>query len=298
MTRRIIFICTLHLLTFQLFAGPGKTSLDIAIRKVIDSAHAKVGVAALALDFHDRFFVKGKDHFPMQSVFKFPLALYTLHLVDEGKLSLLKQVHIPLKKLDPDTWSPMLKDFPSGDIDMSLSELLRYAVSKSDNNACDVLFGLTGGTTNVDHYIHTLGIMDIAISATEAEMKKAWHVQYTNWCTPQAMSHLLRLFYEEKLLKKESNTFLMDLMLKSENSSNRIKGLLPAGTIVAHKTGTSNTNAGGVTAATNDAGVITLPNGRHLALVVFVSDYKGGVPKGEEIIARISRLIWDYYANP
>lgn len=297
MMKRITFVCVLSLLSFQLFAKADKAALNVAITRMVDSTHAKVGVAVLGLDFRDSLFIKGQDHFPMQSVFKFPLSLYTLHLVDEGKLSLAKQIHIPRKKLDPQTWSPMLKDFPSGDIDMSLSELLRYAVSKSDNNACDILFGLVGGTANVNRYIHSLDIRDISIVATEARMKTGWSVQYTNWCAPQAMARMLKLFYDSRTLKRESNNFLMDLMLKSENSPNRIKGLLPPGTAVAHKTGTSNANANGLTAATNDVGIITLPDGRHIALIVFVSDYKGGVPEGERIIARVSRLVWEYYTH-
>jgi beta-lactamase class A len=272
-------------------------TLTADITRLIDSAHAKVGIAVLGLDFQDSFFSNGKEHFPMQSVFKFPLAMYVLHQVDNNKLSLAKVVHIPRQKLDPDTWSPMLKDFPSGDVDMTLSELLRYAVSKSDNNAADILFGLAGGTVNVNKYIHSLGVSNIAVSATEAQMKKAWSVQYTNWCAPQAMAHLLKLFYDRKTLKAESNDLLMGLMLKSENSPNRIKGLLPPAAVVAHKTGTSNTNAAGLTAASNDVGIVTLPGGRHIALVVFVSDYKGGAVTGEKIIARISKLVWDYYST-
>lgn len=50
------------------------------------------------------------------------------------------------------------------------------------------------------------------------------------------------------------------LMTETPTGLQRIKGLLPDGTVVAHKTGTSRT-VGGVTAATNDVGLVTLPNG-------------------------------------
>jgi len=269
--------------------------LQSHIQAIIDTSHAKIGVGILDLDFKEQLTINSSQRFPMQSVFKFPLALAILDKVDKGTLSLTQSIHIVKESLDTGTWSPMVKDFPGQDIDITLAEVLRYSVSKSDNNACDVLFKLVGGTEVVDKYMHRIGIKDIAIKATEKEMKAAWHVQYNNWCQPAAMLQLLRMFYKSTLLSKSSNAYLMKLMTETITGPNRIKGLLPTGTVVAHKTGTSGTNAEGMNAATNDVGIITLPDGRHYALVVYVSDYKGGTERGEHIIATISRVVWDYF---
>jgi len=77
----------------------------------------------------------------------------------------------------------------------------------------------------------------------------------------------------------------------------RLKGLLPEGTIVAHKTGTSATIRG-LTRATNDAGIITLPNGKHIAITVFISDSNADQTKRELTIAKISKVVFDYWTNP
>jgi hypothetical protein len=71
-----------------------------------------------------------------------------------------------------------------------------------------------------------------------------------------------------------------------------IKGLLPADTLVAHKTGTSHT-VGGLTRATNDVGIVRLPDGWHLAVAVFVADSKADEATREAVIARIARAAWD-----
>jgi beta-lactamase class A len=267
------------------------------IYNVIIASKAQVGIGISGLDFKDSLTINNNHRYPMQSVYKFPLALAILQWVDEKKQSLNEKIHVPQQSLDTATWSPMVKDFPAQDIDITLRDLLIYTVSKSDNNACDILFRLAGGTAKVNSYIHSLGIHDIMIAATEAEMRRGWQVQYRNWCKPTAMLQLLRQFYNGQLLSKSSGNFLMKIMTESENSPKRIKGLLPEQAVVAHKTGTSNTNQKGIIAATNDAGIITLPNGRHVALVVYVSDYKTGVANGEQIIAQIARIIWDYYSE-
>ena len=57
---------------------------------------------------------------------------------------------------------------------------------------------------------------------------------------------------------------------------------------VAHKTGTSYTNQEGITAATNDVGIITLPDGSHLIISVFIKDAHADEATREAVIARIA----------
>jgi beta-lactamase class A len=59
-----------------------------------------------------------------------------------------------------------------------------------------------------------------------------------------------------------------------------------------HKSGTSDTEHG-LTAATNDIGLITLPDGRRLAIAIFVTDSTAGEAKRDAVIARIARAAYD-----
>ena len=70
---------------------------------------------------------------------------------------------------------------------------------------------------------------------------------------------------------------------------------MPKETSVAHKTGTSDTNEEGLTIATNDVGIVTLPNGKHFAISVFVSNSKESSDTNSKIISDISKLAWDYF---
>lgn len=266
------------------------------LEQLVKPYRATIGVAIVEIEDGDTVTINNAYHYPMQSTYKFPLAMAVLHQVDQGKLSLTQKVHIDKKDMRP-TWSPMRTKYPEGNIDLTVGELLEYTVAQSDNNACDVLFRLVQGTNNVERYIRELGIQDMAITTTEEEMSKSWDVQYTNWTTPLAMAQLLEVFYQKKPLSETSSAFLMKIMTESANSSNRIKGLLPAGTMVAHKTGTSNTNEQGKTAATNDIGIITLSNGKHIAVAVFVSDSMEAHETNEKIIAEIAKMTFDYFSE-
>jgi beta-lactamase class A len=271
-------------------------SLRITIEQIVGSVEGKIGVALQGLENTDTLTIDGNGKYPMQSVYKFPLALAILSQVDKGILSLDQQIYVKKTDLLPNTWSPLREKYPNGNIHVSLDELLTYTVSESDNNGCDILFRLIGGTTLVDQYVHHLGITNITIAATEEEMHKDWDVQYTNWSTPVAMCQLLHKFYLDSILSTKSQECLWNAMKKSGTGAGRIKGLLPPGTLVAHKTGLSGTNDHGIAAATNDVGIITLPNGKHVALVVFVSDSPADEKTRDNVIARIAKAVWDAFS--
>jgi beta-lactamase class A len=280
---------------------PGNTfaqtdSLRTKIEHIIDRVRGRVGVAVIRFENNDSLAFSGNGRFPMQSVYKFPLALAVLHEVDRGKFALDQHIHITKADVLPNTWSPLREKYPDGNTNITLADLLIYTVSQSDNNGCDILFRLLGGPKTVDRYIHSLGVTDIAIVATEEEMHKGWDVQYRNWSSPAAMAQLLSMFYHDQILSRKSKEFLWQAMVKTETGARRIKGLLPAGTIVAHKAGSSGTNDDGITAATNDAGIVTLPNGKGVAIVVFVSDAASDERTCENVIAEIARAVWDAFS--
>lgn len=291
---RICFLFIISFSSFNIFAL--NDSLRIKIENISSNFKGKVGVAVIGLAKDDTLSFNGNERFPMQSVYKFPLAIAILNQVDKGKFTLDQKIHLNKEDLLPNTWSPLKEKYPDGNVDITLDELLAVTISLSDNNGCDILFRLIGGTDKVNKYIHELGISDIAITATEAEMHEDWDVQYRNWCSPVAMTQLLYKFFNDSILSEKSREFLYTVMVKTTTCPGRLKGLLPEGAIVAHKTGSSGENENGLAAATNDVGIITLPNGKYLFITVFVSDSMADEKTRDKIIAEISKLFWNYYS--
>ena len=162
--------------------------------------------------------------------------------------------------------------------------------------ASDVLMKLAGGPEAIQAYLTELGIKDMIVLNTEKEIGQDWQTRYRNWASPEAAIALLRALHERQGLSKSSQTLLLKYMTESTPGQKRLKGLLPAGTVVAHKTGTSGTQKG-ITAATNDIGIITLPNGKHMAIAVFVSDSPADEATREGVIAKIAKAVWDAYRN-
>jgi len=273
-----------------------QNSLRQQIAEIARSSKGIVGVSVFNLENSDTVSFNGDARLVMHSVMKFPIALTVLHWVDSGKLTLNQLIHIKKKDL-PKSYSPLRDKYPNGNVDISVSDLLGYMVSLSDNDACDILLKVINGPKTVQDYMLRLGIRGIAVRASEADMASSWELQYTNWCKPLEMTILLDKFYKGTILSRNNTEFLYNILTETTTGPRRIKGLLPAGTVVAHKTGTSPTNAEGLSPGTNDIGIMTLPNGKHLAIAVFVCNSTDDEATREMVIAKIAKAAFDFYSK-
>jgi beta-lactamase class A len=270
--------------------------LQHQIEQIASAAKGRVGVSALVMETGETVSLSPHDHFPMQSVYKLPIGMAVMKQVDTGKLKLDQRV--PVTKSDfvrIGQHSPIRDKNPNG-AELTVSDLLRFAISESDGTASDVLVKLAGGPGTIQGYLNDLGIKDMTVLNSEKEIGQDWDTQYRNWATPEAAVTLLLALHERRGLLESSQAFLLKLLIESTPGPKRLKGLLPAGTVVAHKTGTSGTK-NRITAATNDIGILTLPNGRHLAIAVFVADSPADEATREGVIAKIARVAWDEWSK-
>jgi len=285
-------------LNFSFLEAQSLNKLRIEINKILADKDATIGVAISGVNAGDILSINGDRHLPMQSIFKYHLAVAVLSKVDQGEFSLNDSIPITKKDLDNNLYSPIRKDHSAGTV-LTLAEILKYTVASSDNVGCDVLFELIGGPMVVEQYLHKAGIRAIAIKYNELVQQSKWEFQYKNWTTAKAANQALRVFYEnsKQQLSGKSHQFLWDTMKSTWTGKNAIKGKLPREAVVAHKTGHSGKNENGLTGAQNDIGIVFLPNGGHYYISVLISDSQEENSVNEDIIADIARLAWDYFKN-
>jgi beta-lactamase class A len=98
-----------------------KEALRQKIEKIALISKGKVGVAVLSLEDKDTLTYNGFSHMPMQSTYKFPLALAILDQVDKEKFTLNQKIHITKKDILPNTMSPLTEKYPNGNLDITLN---------------------------------------------------------------------------------------------------------------------------------------------------------------------------------
>ena len=278
------------LITSMMGYGQEASILD-SIGEIIKDKKVSVGVAIHDFSTNTTLAISGNDRFPMQSVFKLPIGIAALDMVDNGVLSLTQVVDVTKDKLHPNTWSPIREKYPNG-VSLTLLELLDYTVAESDNNGCDLLMEMLGGAESINTYLKDADIPEVNIEVNELEMNSNWESKYCNWITPMGAIDLLKKIHERELLSSDMHDTLWTIMTNSRTGSFRNK--IPNSVVVGNKTGASGYK-NGISIATNDIGIMILPNGRAIAFAIFITDSSEAAEVNYEIIADIAAVMVSEY---
>lgn len=298
--------------------------LEQEIERLAKVAGGPVGVTAVHLETGRRVRLNGQERFPMASTFKIPIAVELLARVDAGKERLDRMVTVEAKDLHPG--SGTLSDlFNKPGVALSVRNLMELMLLISDNSATDILLREVGGSDAVNARLKTLGVEGVRVDRPtalliadavgmkdvpperewtpemwtrlfrelppggRAEARKAFDADPRDTATPDGMADLLGRIYRKEMHKPDTAELLLDTMKRCRTGDTRIKGLLPAGTELAHKTGT-------ISASANDVGILTLPaNAGHVALALFVKSSERDGAQRDRAIAEISRALHDYF---
>jgi beta-lactamase class A len=273
--------------------GGDLSGLAPELERIAKESGGTLGAAVRLVETGETVAWNGDGHFPMQSVYKAPIAMAVLHEVDAGRLALDAPIRVEAADLVPaGMHSPLRDAHPRGGVAVPLRDLLRLSAEESDGTASDVLLRILGGKAKAQAYLSSLGVEGIRVETTEAEMGRDYAAQYRSWASPVAAVEWLAVLQRGHDLTPASRGLLLGWMTTTKTFPTRLKGQLPAGTPVAHKTGSSGSREG-VAAATNDIGIITLPDGRHLAVAVFLRDSKAEAAARDATIAKVARAAWD-----
>jgi beta-lactamase class A len=310
----------------------GEMDLASRLAQIEQQSGGELGFAAVHVESGTSISRRGGERFQMMSVFKLPIALAVLDKVERGALSLDTPLPIAESDLRPGL-SPIAEAHPHGGVTMTARELLEAMVVQSDNTACDRLVAFVGGPAAVGQRMRDLGVADVDVSDDELGLwqeftavdslgprggwslarfealasavrperrtaaSRAFASLRPNTATPEAMARLLVRVYRGEALGKTSTSLLLDLLKRTVPAAHRIKGGLPSGTPVYHRPGTSGTYEG-LTPATNDVGIVELPDGTHLALAIFVRNSSRPGEVREAAIAGAARAAYEAWTQP
>ncbi|MBU1235082.1 MAG: class A beta-lactamase [Proteobacteria bacterium] len=294
-------------------------SVGAAIEQIASGLAGRIGFAAQEIGSDKVIAINGDETFAMASTYKVAIAAKVMDLVDKGELSLDQMVDVPYDMYVAGEVA-IAERFPYPGVQFSLANLIYPMITESDNTATDVCMKLAGGPAAVTENLRRLGINDFrvdrpvrgilmdfydlpavtpeaiveaigknpALVAAQVNPNPDFEADPRDHTTPNAYLKLLLAIDNGTAMSPESREFLLGVMSRTRTGAGRLKGLLPKGTPVAHKTGT----VGGVA---NDVGYITLPDGRRFAIAVFTNSSETSASDRDRAIAEIARALFDYF---
>ncbi|WP_284734524.1 serine hydrolase [Sphingosinicella terrae] len=243
--------------------APPIQSLEQRLAALATENPGEYGIAALDLQTGAMVSFNGNEPFPMASTMKIAVAAAYLEEVDAGRRSLADEIG-----------------------GVTVHSLMDSMITRSNNRATDILMNALGGPAAIDGWLRRHRLTGIRVDRTIAQLlaDRRDLRDIRDSSTPEAMLGLLRLIASGDALSTNSRALLLDMMRRCATGSNRIRGLLPPGAQVAHKTGTLN-------GYTGDVGYFTTPEGRRIA-VVFFARYGENRPA---VISTAARAIYDAF---
>ncbi len=304
---KLLALPTLFIAAQLGFAAPTLAQTNngtLAELKTRLEAHARatggtVGLRAVHLETGETVGLRAGERFFMSSVTKLPLAVAVLRRADRGGIRLRDTVDLPPSALSVGH-SPIRDAHPNG-TRMTVEELARSAVSDSDNAANDVLQRLMGGPRAVTAELARAGLRDVRVDRSYPRLRRDLNDRLPaddprDTMTPDGAVALLRAIWTGRVLSPASRQRLVGWMSHGRNPANRIVAGVPAGTPVAHKTGTWGGDA--AVGAVNDIGVITLPGGRgHVLLAIFVRNPSGQSAEAATHMAAMTRAVFEHWGS-
>lgn len=267
--------------------------LTDSIRSIAEEYGGEIGVALITGE-GDTLVLNNENKYPLMSVFKLHQAVALCHDFEKAGRSLDTVLSIPRSSLNPDTWSPMLKEHTGDTIKLPVRELLRYTLMQSDNNVSNLLFRRFTSVKETDAFIASLIPRESFRLVYDEEEMSADHSKcYSNSSSPLGVAILLDRLYTDSIIGTDNQQFISRTLRECKTGTDRIVAplLSQKGVTVGHKTG-SGFRDNGILAAHNDAGFITYGDGRHYTLVVLVKDFHGDEIAAARAISRISAAVY------
>ncbi len=260
---------------------------------IANGERGRIGVAALDLATGRELSILGDQRFPMASTSKIAIAATFLEGVDKGKWSLSDRFPL-MVPVASRPFSSKIAPVNAGTM-LPAHELIELMITRSSNPATDALLAAVGGPDAVNRWVRNAGIDNFELSrdiATlvrdDGEFDPATYIDQRDSATPQAMIALLAGIHQGRWLSAESRRVIIGAMERCRTGKRRIPAMLPAGSYVAHKTGSLNNTS-------SDIGIIQMPDGRPVAIAIYVTG-QGSRPAREDRIAQIARTLYDTYA--
>lgn len=307
------------------FADWDKAKLDSGIKTIEQWAKGRLGVGLIDLKDRKSWSQRGTEPFPLQSVFKLPLAVAVLQAVEAGKFKLDQKITVTRNDLSL-YHSPLAKSFKGERNDYTLRDLLIRSTAESDNTAADLLLRLIGGPQVLTAMLRDGGVTGISVDRYErvfqpeilglpgygwdqaidtaqfykaiqaipaAERRKTLEATLKDKrdsATPDASIGFLEGLAKGNWLREPAHAALLDkIMLETKAGPQRIRAGLPKGTRFVHRTGLG-PSADGLNHATNDIGIVTLPDGRRFAIAVYLAGSQADARAREAAHAAVARL--------
>lgn len=254
------------------------------LKKEISSYQGTVGIYYKNLKTKNTVEINSNTLFPAASIIKIPVMIAAFEKISKGQVQRDKKVIITKKDVIGGSGILYKQRNHAVGEERSILDLITLMIILSDNMATNKIVRII--SRNYVNYICTkYGLYNTKMNRMILDFA-ARNRGRENWTTPKDMGKALEMIHYNKVCNGNISREMMSILLQQKIKS-RLPRLLPAGTPVAHKTGTENSIVG-------DVGIIFSPKGPYLCCILIKGFPINKSGKAKRQIAELSKIIYDF----
>ena len=287
----------------------------------------KVGIAVMDIDNGWVAQVNGEDFFPQQSVSKTWVALTVLDFIDRGQLAFEQPVFMGPEDRSVFT-QPIASKIGRNGFTTSIDDLLKRALTQSDNAANDMLIKVLGGANVVMSTLDRKGLEGLRMDVDERRLQakiagvqwkddlvlgdrfrvaraqlpdevreqamQAYLTDPYDGAQPVAIVQALARLKRGQLLSTANSEWMIDTMMANRTGHSRLRAGAPGDWDIGDKTGTGQ-DWDGASIGINDIAIMIAPDGKSYAVAVMIQRTKQGLEARRRFMQSVSRAVVEFW---
>jgi beta-lactamase class A len=255
--------------------------LEQSLSEKVNSFSGEAGILIKDLQPNWEISFNKDKLFPSASIVKIPIMVSCFYAMRDGTLKYDSAIR--LKSADKASGSGILKNMSTGK-EISIADLLRLMITKSDNTAANMLIERLG-FEYLNKSFKYYGVKNTNLSRKMVDFK-ARKQGIENYTTAEDIALILEKIYRGKIINQDISKQCIDL-LKQQKINDRIPKHLPEDAVIAHKTGLERF-------VCHDAGIVYTPNGDFI-ICALIKHSQTTSKSAKEFIADIAETVYQYF---
>jgi beta-lactamase class A len=265
------------------------------IRDSFSRLPGEYALAALHLPSGDTLLINEREMFHAASTMKTPVMIEIFLQVAEGKIRLDDTIMVKnefFSIVDGSSYQLTPADDSDDEVyqkigtGQTIDYLLFHMITRSSNLATNLLMQLADGK-QVTATMRSLGAPSIQVMRG-VEDSKAYRQGLNNLTSAYDLMKIFEHIALGKAVNKDASEQMVNILLQ-QYYQDLIPARLPEGTRVAHKTGW-------ITGVHHDSGIIYLPGGGQLVLVLLSKKATDEIAT-KQMLASTARMVFDFYSG-
>ncbi len=268
----------------------GSEKLETDILELLQGFNGDVGVYVRHLPSNTEVGVNENEIFPTASMIKVPILVKIFDKIEGGALTMDSVVIYKKASINyPWKGDDALARFNDGE-DITISKLLTYMITFSDNHASLWLQDMAGGGVTINGWLKNKGFIHTRVNSRTPDREAEYEIYGWGQTTPREMAELLVLIREGRAVSPAASNDMYRHLTRIYWDDEALSQIPPTVQVASKQ--------GAVSQSRSEVVLVNAPSGDYVFCIITKNQTDTRYDQDNEgfiLIRNISKLLWQHF---